>query len=138
MDREPLKNFFIRFALDLSKRSTCDRAHVGCCIVKDNRIISTGYNGSLPGKEHCDDVGHLLLDGHCIRTIHAEMNAISFAVKQGISLEGSHIFVTHSPCIICTKLIISSGIKKIYYNVPYKIDENKFLDLLETEVLNNE
>lgn len=128
----------MRFAIDLSSRGTCDRAYVGCVITKDNRVISTGYNGSLPGQPHCNEKGHLLVNNHCVRTTHAEMNALMFAAKEGISLKNSEIYITHSPCVLCTKLIIMSGIKKIYYNKEYKIDENPFINLIEIEKIENE
>ncbi len=117
----------------LSSSSTCNRAKVGCLILKDERIIATGYNGSINKEPHCDDVGHLIEDSHCIRTIHAEMNAICFCAKNGISLNGCTIVSSHSPCPICTKLIIQAGIKKIYYLAPYRIKENPFLKMIEVE-----
>lgn len=115
--------YFLNIAEQVSKRSTCDRLHVGCVIVKDNVIISTGYNGSIRGQEHCDDVGHLYNDeGRCIRTVHAEQNAIIFAKD---SLEGCTAYVTHEPCEICTKLLIQSGIIRIVYKHKYDNKYNK-------------
>lgn len=127
----------------VAQRSTCPRLHTASLIAtKDNRILATGYNGSLPGQEHCDDNitcqhcegktyynreeawkgcgycestgkvprGCLVIDDHCIRTVHAEMNAITQAAKYGIPILGCKMYCLHQPCLICTKLAISSGI----------------------------
>lgn len=95
-----------------SRQGTCLRARVGCVIEKDGRIISTGYNGSPPGEPHCVDVGCLVEDGHCIRTTHAEANAIAFAAKHGISTAGATIYVFGGRpiCHTCLKLAKSAGI----------------------------
>lgn len=79
----------------ISKRSTCDRAFVGAVLVKDNRIIATGYNGGVSETDNCNEVGHKMEDGHCIRTVHAEMNALIQCAKEGISTKGTEIYVTH-------------------------------------------
>lgn len=122
--RDSWNQYFMEIAEKLASRSTCDRANVGVVIVNsDNRIISTGYNGSIAGNPHCSDVGHKLRDGHCIATVHAEVNTISYCAKEGISLKNSILYVTHFPCINCAKTIISSGIKKIYYKNDYRVDE---------------
>ena len=91
-------------------------------IVRDKTTLSTGYNGSIKGLKHCDDVAHEMVDGHCVRTTHAEANAIVQAAKNGVSINGSEIFVTASPCYNCFKLIANSGINKIYYNEFYRDD----------------
>lgn len=104
----------------VATRATCDRAHVGCIIVRERIILATGYNGSLPGEVHCDDVGHLMIEGHCCRTNHAEANAISHAARNGISLSNSVAYVTHAPCYTCYKLLRSAGIDKIYYDIAYR------------------
>ncbi|WP_339338159.1 cytidine/deoxycytidylate deaminase family protein [uncultured Oceanicoccus sp.] len=115
-------NYFIDMMDTVGKRATCDRGRSGCIIVKDRRIISTGYVGSPSGLPHCDEVGHLMKqviddDGttrqHCMRTIHAEQNAICQAAKHGISLEGSTLYCKMEPCRVCAMLIISCGIKKV-------------------------
>lgn len=104
--------------------ATCDRLHVGCVLVKDNRIIATGFNGSISKHDHCDDVGHLYNgEGRCIRTIHAEQNAIIQCAKHGISTDGAVAYVTHQPCENCTKFLAQSGIKKVYYRHSY---DNKY------------
>ena len=114
-------------AVLLSLRSTCTRLEVGATLVKDRRIIAGGYNGAVSGDNHCIDHGCYVVDGHCIRTIHAEMNALLQCAKLGISTDGAEIYVTHFPCLHCTKAILQAGIKKIYYlhdyhNDPYAIE----------------
>ena len=112
----------MNIAKEVATRSTCDRKHVGAVIVRDKTILSTGYNGSIKGLKHCDDFGHEMVDGHCVRTTHAEANAIVQAAKNGVSINGSEIFVTASPCYNCFKLIANSGINKIYYDEFYRDD----------------
>lgn len=108
----------------VASRSTCDRAMVGCVLVnRDHRIVSTGYNGSVSGNPHCDDVGHTMRDGHCIATIHAEMNAILYCAKEGIPTKGTICYVTHFPCLNCTKALIQAGICEIIYKDDYRVDE---------------
>ena len=105
--------YFIAQAAILSTRSTCTRLHVGAVLVKNNRIIASGYNGAIAGTPHCTDVGDLIVDGHCIRAVHAEQNAILNA--RGKNLEGCSIYVNLFPCHDCARNIIQSGIKKVYY-----------------------
>lgn len=127
------EKLFMKIAHLFGENSTCDRAKVGCVIVKDGRIISTGFNGSLSKQPHCNEVGHLLVEGHCIRTIHAEQNALTFCAKKGTSVDGAEAYVTHYPCSHCLKLLIQSGIKKVYYSDAYRIDENPFFDLIPSK-----
>lgn len=119
MERIKWEEYFMAQSHLLALRSTCKRLSVGATIVKDNRIIAGGYNGSVAGEVHCIDEGCLIEDGHCIRTIHAEMNALLQCAKQGVSTEGATIYVTHFPCLNCTKSIIQAGIKTIYYAQDY-------------------
>ncbi|CCQ92953.1 Cytidine/deoxycytidylate deaminase family protein [[Clostridium] ultunense Esp] len=122
--RKTWNEYFMQIAEIVATRSTCDRAEVGCLIVNDdNRIVSTGYNGSISGNPHCDDVGHTMRDGHCIATIHAEMNALLYCAKEGISVKDCKIYVTHFPCLNCTKALIQAGIKKFFYKHSYRIDD---------------
>lgn len=107
--------YFMKIAIQAATRSTCDRKHVGAVIVKNKTILSTGYNGSIRGLPHCDDVGHMMENGHCIATVHAEANAIIQAAKNGTAIDGADIYVTASPCWNCFKLIANSGIKRIFY-----------------------
>ncbi len=123
-DRLSWQEYFMNLAMTVSQRGTCDRAYVGCVIVnKENRIVSTGYNGSIKGNPHCDEIGHTMRDGHCIATIHAEMNALLYCAKEGISVNGCIAYVTHFPCLNCTKSLIQAGISKIYYNNAYRVDD---------------
>lgn len=122
--RATWQEYFMNIAKIVSERSTCDRAYVGCVLVnKDNRIVSTGYNGSISGNPQCDEIGHTMRDGHCIATIHAEMNALLYCSKEGIAVKNSVCYVTHFPCLNCTKALIQAGISKIYYETGYRIDE---------------
>jgi len=113
--RAPWDQYFMMIAIQAAARSTCDRKHVGAVIVRDKSILSTGYNGSVRGMPHCDDVGHMMDSGHCVATVHAEANAIIQAAKNGVAIDGADIYVTASPCWPCFKLIANSGIKRVYY-----------------------
>lgn len=122
--RKSWNQYFMEITEMVASRSTCDRAFVGCVIVNDDhRIVSTGYNGSVAGNPHCDDVGHTIRDNHCIATIHAEMNALLYCAKEGISVKNCNAYVTHFPCLNCTKALIQAGIKKIYYKYEYNVDD---------------
>jgi dCMP deaminase len=105
--------YFLKLAMLASERATCPRMHCGCVIVRDRYVLSTGYNGSLPGLEHCEDVGCLIVDRHCVRTNHAEMNAIAQAAKHGVSLDGSTAYVTNTPCTTCAKALIAAGTGRV-------------------------
>ena len=133
-------SYFLKIAFAVSERSTCDRAFVGCVLVREKRILTTGFNGSPAGQGHCDEIGHLLVDGHCVRTIHAETNAIIQAALHGVSTKGSTCYVTHLPCINCTKALINAGIARIVYSVAYRTDENalNFLKSADIEVAQKE
>ena len=120
MERVSWERYFMNIAREVSTRSTCDRKHVGAVIVRNKTILSTGYNGSIKGLPHRDDAGHEMVDGHCIRTTHAEANAIVQAAKNGIKTDDSEIYVTASPCYNCFKLIANSGIKIIFYEEFYR------------------
>lgn len=125
--RIPWDQYFMAQSILISMRSTCQRLAVGATIVKDKRVISGGYNGSVSGEPHCIDVGCYIEDGHCLRTIHAEENAILQCSKFGSSTDGAAIYVTHFPCLQCTKHLIQAGIKEIYYlkdyhNHPYAME----------------
>jgi len=93
---------------------------VGAVVVRDRRIIAGGYNGSISGGDHCIDQGCYVVDNHCVRTIHAEMNALLQCAKYGVSVSGADLYVTHFPCLPCTKSIIQSGISRLYYAMDYK------------------
>jgi dCMP deaminase len=102
-----------------AKRSPCDRLQVGCLLVKDNRIVSQGYNGFLPGCKHQS----IMRDGHEQATVHAEQNAISDCAKRGVSCEDCTAYITHYPCIICCRILLAAGIKKIKFINNYNNDE---------------
>lgn len=111
----------------LALRSTCERLAVGATIVRDKRIIAGGYNGSVSGSVHCIDEGCYVIDGHCVRTVHAEVNALLQCAKFGVPTEGSELYVTHFPCLQCSKAIIQGGIKRVFYakdyhNHPYALE----------------
>ncbi len=116
-------DYFMGITFQVAKRSTCDRARVGATIVKDRRILTTGYNGAPAGLPHCDEIGHLMIAGHCVRTLHAEQNAIIQAALHGVSVAGGTIYVTHQPCLTCAKMIINAGITRVVYGGHYP-DEN--------------
>lgn len=114
--------YFMDFARAASSRSSCDRAFVGAVLVRDNRILSTGYNGAPRGFPHCsgpDGVGHDMRGGHCVRTVHAEENAIFAAAYHGVPTVGSTLYSTHAPCGRCAKAIIQAGIVRVVYGVTY-------------------
>lgn len=120
--RQSIDDYFLSIVKIIGSRGTCDRGRSGCVIVKDKHILSTGYVGSPIGVEHCDDIGHemeerLNEDGskseHCIRTTHAEQNAIVQAARTGISINGATLYCTMVPCYTCIKLIINAGIKRV-------------------------
>ena len=110
--------YFANIALLASTRSTCSRLHVGCVIVRDNRILAMGYNGYFSGTPHIP----MITDGHEQGTIHAEQNAVSHAAKIGTSLQGSVAYITHFPCSSCFKTLVSAGISNIYYIQDYRND----------------
>lgn len=120
MERISWNQYFMAQSHLLALRSTCTRLMVGATIVRDKRIIAGGYNGSVSGGVHCIDEGCYIEDGHCVRTIHAEANALLQCAKFGVATEGADIYVTHFPCLQCAKQLIQSGIKTIYYAEDYK------------------
>ncbi|MFV0556243.1 MAG: deoxycytidylate deaminase [Lactovum sp.] len=117
--RPTLDQYFMEIAYLTSSRGTCDRRLVGALIVKDKHIIATGYNGSVYADVHCDEAGHLMENNHCIRTVHAEQNALIQCAKYGESTDQTIIYLTDFPCLICTKLIIQSGVKEVIYAREY-------------------
>ena len=114
--------YFMQIAQVVASRATCDRKLVGALLVRDRMILSTGYNGSIRGMPHCDEVGHLMENGHCVATIHAEANAILQSAKNGVRIEGADIYTTASPCWPCFKLIANAGLRRIVYGEFYRDD----------------
>ena len=127
MTRVDWHTYFMNIARQAATRSTCDRKHVGAVIVRDKTILSTGYNGSIRGMPHCDDVGHLIVNDHCIATVHAEANAIIQAAKNGVAIAGAELYTTASPCWNCFQLLANAGIRKVYYGEFYR--EERSIDV---------
>ncbi len=131
-NRPPWDDYFMEIANTVSKRATCDRGRSGCVIVRDRQILVTGYVGSPIGLPHCDDVGHQLKkvfheDGsfttHCVRTVHAEQNAICQAARKGVSIDGATLYCRMTPCRVCAMLIINCGIKRVVCERKYHVGE---------------
>lgn len=120
MQRISWDQYFMAQSHLLALRSTCTRLMVGATIVRDKRIIAGGYNGSVSGSIHCINEGCYVVDGHCVRTIHAEANALLQCAKFGVPTEGADIYITHFPCLQCSKQIIQSGIENVYYAEDYR------------------
>ena len=128
-DRPSWHQYFLTITRNVAERSTCTRAKVGAVIVRDKNILATGYNGAPAGMPHCIDVGCLVyasrtpsgeLEENCFRTIHAEINAIAQAAKNGASIRDADIYITHTPCLHCVKVLINTGIRRIFYEREYK------------------
>jgi len=129
-ERRSWDEYFLLITRQVAERSTCNRAKVGAVIVRDKNILATGYNGSPAGLPHCTDVGCLIyesrtpsgeIEENCFRTIHAEINAIAQAAKNGATIRDGDIYITHTPCIHCFKVLINTGIRRIVYEKPYKL-----------------
>ena len=136
-ERPSWDQYFLTITRQVAERSTCKRAKVGAVIVRDKNILATGYNGAPAGLAHCTEVGCLIyqsktpsgeIEENCYRTIHAEINAIAQAAKNGVGIRDATIYVTHTPCIHCLKVLINTGIRKIFYEREYKA--NTVRDLL--------
>ena len=122
MSRPSWDQYFLNLMKEVGTRGTCDRGRSGCLLVKDKRILSTGYVGSPSGIGHCDELGHQMkktvhengeVSQHCVRTAHAEMNAICNAARHGVAIEGSTLYAKMEPCYTCAKAIINAGIKRV-------------------------
>lgn len=130
-ERPSWDQYFLTITRQVAERSTCLRAKVGAVIVRDKSILATGYNGAPAGLPHCTAVGCLIYESrtpsgetevNCFRTIHAEINAIAQAAKNGASIRDADIYITHTPCIHCLKVLINTGIKRVCYEKPYKLE----------------
>ena len=127
--------YFLKVAMLVSERATCPRMHCGCVLVKDRQILSTGYNGSIPGDVHCEDAGCYVVDNHCIRTIHAEMNAILQCSSNGISTQGATAYITNMPCTNCAKALVTAGIKEIVVFSDYHATQaEEFLNIAGVKI----
>lgn len=133
MKRPNWDRYFLDLCEAVSKRATCNRGRSGCVIVKDKRIMTTGYVGSPAGLPHCDEAGHDMREvfdsndnvtQHCVRTLHAEQNAIIQAARFGIPLEGATLFCKMTPCRTCAMMIINAGIKRVVCEKRYHADKD--------------
>lgn len=115
MSRSTWDEYFLRIAAEVATRATCDRAHVGAVMVRDKSIIATGFNGSIRGMPHCDDVGHDLVNDRCQRTIHAEINALAQAARMNGGLDGATAYLTHFPCNNCFKAMANARVVRVVY-----------------------
>lgn len=129
--------YFMDVAATASTRATCNRKHVGVALVIQKIVVATGYNGSISGMPHCDDEGHLMENDHCVRTVHAEMNAIAQAAQRGTRVKGATAYITAFPCWTCFRLLIQAGITRIVYDEPYRMDEKvrEIAEALKIEIL---
>jgi len=118
-DRPSWDDYFMQITFEVAKRSTCPRAAVGAVIVREKRILTTGYNGSPMGLPHCTEAGCLMVNDHCVRTLHAEQNAIIQGALHGVDVSGSTMYVTHQPCLVCAKMAINAGIERVVYAGQY-------------------
>jgi dCMP deaminase len=109
----------MQIARTVSTRATCPRASVGCVLARRHRILTTGYNGAPRGVAHCTEVGCTMVGGHCLRATHAEANAVVQGALHGVSLEDAIAYCTHQPCVNCSKLLISAGVRRIVYETAY-------------------
>lgn len=109
----------MQIAQTVATRATCPRLSVGCVLVRDHRMLTTGYNGSPRGVAHCTDAGCIVVNDHCQRATHAEANAVVQGALHGVNLAGSTAYCTHQPCVNCTKLFISAGVTRLVYAAPY-------------------
>jgi dCMP deaminase len=139
--RQSFDEYFMSIAKVVATRSTCPRKQVGAVLVRDRRILATGYNGSIYGGDHCSDKGCIIDNGHCVRTVHAELNAILQAAKNGVDTSYSIMYVTASPCLACYKALVNAGVKRIvileqYGDVDYKILGGNLNTLPSVVILN--
>lgn len=119
MSRPGWEAYFLEMAALAARRSTCPRRAVGAVLVRDQRVVATGYNGSLRGQPHCSEAGCLMVDGHCKRTVHAEMNALLQCAFHGVPSRGSALFTTSFPCLDCAKALVQAGVTAVYYRDAY-------------------
>lgn len=132
MHRPSWDEYFMTIAIIASSRASCNRGRIGCVLVKDNRLLSTGYNGSPAGQPHCTDECGCLLDhpgGGCLRTVHAEQNAIAWAARHGISVAGCTCYLSsYTPCLACANMLAQIGCVRLVYRTIYR--DERALDVL--------
>lgn len=119
-NRPSWDEYFVGIAQHVATRSTCPRASVGCVLVRDKRLLTTGYNGACSHLASCQEIGCLIVDGHCLRSVHAEANAIIQAALHGVTTAGATAYVTHHPCIHCEKMLINAGVARVVYLNEYQ------------------
>jgi len=143
-ERAPWDDYFMNIAKVIATRATCHRKFVGAVLVRDRMLLSTGYNGSIRGMPHCSEVGHMMENDHCVATIHAEMNAILQAARNGVNIDKSTVYVTASPCWNCFKALMNSGVTRICFGEFYrddrifKVAEELGVELVHIEVKEGE
>lgn len=115
-------DYFMQIARVVATRATCDRKHVGAVLVRNRAILATGYNGAVRGMPHCDEVGHMMEDGHCVRVNHAETNAFVQAARHGVRVDGAELYVTASPCWPCFRMVLNAGVGRVVYGEFYRDD----------------
>lgn len=123
MSRPDWTSFWFTVALMYSTRGTCDRLRTACVVVKDKRLVGAGYNGSPHGAPHCDDVGHLIIDGHCERTLHGEENAVLNTARE--DLRGAAAYIIGTPCIRCARLLVTAGVVEVNFLGEYRNSRGK-------------
>lgn len=122
MSRPSKDQYFMDLAIQVATRATCPRKHVGCVLVREGHVLATGYNGSMVGEDHCDDVGCDIVEGHCVRTVHAEANALAQAARHGTRVKLATAYITAYPCWGCFKLLANAGIQRVIALEAYRID----------------
>jgi len=133
--------YYIEMAVLVASRSTCPRRHVGAVLVKDGRVIASGYNGAVRGQPHCDEVGCLIVGGHCMRAVHAELNAVIQCAWEGVSSRGATCYATDFPCVTCAKGLVQAGISRVIYLADYpdphsaKVLEEAGVPILRAQVM---
>jgi dCMP deaminase len=140
--RENIDEYFLRIVEVVGSRGTCDRGKSGCIIVKEKNILSTGYVGAPHSLPHCDDAGHYIVDNHCLRSTHAEQNAIINSAKNGVKIDGATLYCTMYPCFSCCKMIINAGIKRVVAQNDYHASEDSkryfFVGGVDVTLINGE
>lgn len=126
MSRPSWQQTIIKIAFAWSERATCPRMQAGCVAVDEGwHVLASGYNGAPSGMPHCVDVGCIMVEGHCLRSVHSEINMICHAARLGVSLVGAKIFITNRPCLRCTMAMIQCGVSAIYYAKPYTSEDSE-------------
>ncbi|MFH0835275.1 MAG: cytidine/deoxycytidylate deaminase family protein [Candidatus Micrarchaeota archaeon] len=129
MARPSFDEYFMKIADVVAERATCPRKKVGAVIARNKHIIATGYNGAPKGLPHCDEAGCQMSNGHCVRTTHAEQNAVIQCALHGVSSDGATLYTTAGPCLTCAKIMVNAGIKRVVFREKY--GEPEALELFE-------